>query len=189
MVLKERPPGHDYSQEWLLETSVALLHSQMIFISGDSTFYRHVCFESVFLKFCLFKFLTLSTKSGPTFGTCQGPSAFWGPLDYLEAYIVMETSHHRPPRTASERGSRGGSAMNHKLIQETGCTMGSSVLGWNSSYPTQGLHARARTGPVRSTLGRRKGGEKWCTAADGAGRTHVVFSYWCFQLTKINVRC
>lgn len=129
MVLKERPPGHDYSQKWLLETSVALLHSQMIFISGDSTFYKHVCFESVFLKLCLFKFLTLSTKSGPTFGACQGPSASWGPLDYLEAYIVMETSHHRPPRTASEKGSCGGSAMNHKLIQEMGCTLGGSVLG------------------------------------------------------------
>lgn len=148
MVLKERPPGHDYSQEWLLETSVALLHSQMIFISGDSTFYRHVCFESVFLKFCLFKFLTLSTKSGHTFGTCQGPSAFWGPLDYLEAYIVMETSHHRPPRTASERGSRGGSAMNHKLIQERRAAQW-AALCWAETAVTQHRGCTPEPGQVR----------------------------------------
>lgn len=122
-------------------------------------------------------------------GACQVPPTPWGPLDYLEANIVMEISHHRPRRAASEGASWGGSATNNTLSQAMGCTLGSSVPGCNNSYTTEERQARA-TAPVRKTVCEEEQYEMTVWGGGGGHRCvgkHDV-KFLVFSASRMNVR-
>lgn len=87
----------------------------------------------------------------------------------------MGTKCHRPPRrAASEQASRGGSAMNNQLVQETVSTPGGSVPGCWWSGPG--------TTPRWETLwGRAVGSDRGRWEAPGGGggaQAHLQAPWW-----------
>lgn len=65
-----------FPQEWMLETCVALVHSQRIFINVDRIFYMHVCFEKWSFK-VLFKLFLAYLQTLGHAKSHQPPGAQW----------------------------------------------------------------------------------------------------------------
>lgn len=116
---QERPPGCAFSQEWILETSAASVHSQMIFIHVDNLSYRQAC-SAKFCRSCSCpSYKTRAcTRAMPSPINLQGPSGLFR----------SSSSHGKKPSQATPKGGLrksipGRPCHEKQSDQEPGCTL------------------------------------------------------------------
>lgn len=99
-IKRDRPPQYDFSQEWILETFVAFVHSQMTSINVDSIFTGMFALKSGLSKVLHELFLPYLHNQACSWGM-PSPVNLLGPSGLFRSYY----SHGNKLSQATKKGS------------------------------------------------------------------------------------